>query len=102
MRYNAIATLCAETVAQDSAGNTVVTDGEPREVYANVYEIGLNSYVAARAAGLHADAELQMRSADYDGENVATVDGVEYTVVRVSDTGEYTRLTLARRLSNVG
>ena len=101
MRFNATATLCRETATQDSRGNTVRVKGAPKEVYANVYEIGLNSYLAAKAAGLHADAELQLRSIDYDGENIAEFNGVEYTVERVSDTGEYTRLTLARRLSNV-
>lgn len=101
MRFNAIAALCKEGTAQDSIGNTVPTVGEPREVFANVYEIGLNSYLAARASGLHADAELQLRSGDYDGEEIVLFGGNEYTVERVSDSGEFTRLTLARRLANV-
>lgn len=100
MRFNATATLYHEATTQDASGNTVPSKGEPSEVYANVYEIGLNSYLAAQASGLHADAELQLRSADYGGENVVEFDGKEYMVERVSDTGEFTRLTLARRLGN--
>ena len=100
MRFNSTATLYPVTVSQDAQGNTVPTKGEPREVYANPYEIGLNSYIAAQAAGLHADAEIQLRSADYDGEVIVFYEGQEYTVARVSVAGEYTRLTLSRRLAN--
>lgn len=100
MRFNTTATLYLETAAQDDAGNTVRSKGAPKEVYANRYEIGLNAFIAARDSGLHADAEMQLRTADYGGENVACFDGVEYTVERASDSGEFTRLVLARRLSN--
>ena len=71
-----------------------------KEVFANVYEIGLNSYIAAQAAGLHADAELQVRTCDYDGEAIAEFDGQEYTVERATDSGEFTRLVLSKRISN--
>ena len=100
MRFNSTAILYPVTTYQDSRGNNVREYGEPREVYANVYEIGLNSYIAAQAAGLHADAEIQMRSIDYEGEQAVAFDGKEYTVERVSETGEYVRLTLARKLGN--
>ena len=100
MRFNSTATLYPVTATQDARGNTVPSKGEPKDVYANVYEIGLNSYLAAKASGLHADAEIQMRSADYDGEGIVEFGGREYMVERVSDSGEFTRLVLARRLAN--
>lgn len=100
MRYDAVATLYSETVEADSRGNLKPVKGEPKEVYANKYTIGMTTYVNARSAGLHADAELQLRTVDYDGENIAILEGIEYTVERVSDSGEFTYLTLAKRLSN--
>lgn len=101
MRFNSTATLYLESATQDASGNPVHVMSEPREVFANVYEIGLRSFIAAQSAGLHADAEIQLRNADYDGENIVEFDGKEYTVERVSEAGEFTRLTLARRVANV-
>ena len=100
MRFNATAKLYPVEARQDERGNIAHVEGEPKEVFANVYEIGLNSYIAAQAAGLHVDAELQLRSADYDGEGIVEFDGDEYTVTRVSSAGEFTRLVLSKRLAN--
>lgn len=86
---------------------TVSPDGSPREekmnerkVFVNKRNVGASAYMAARAAGLHPDAEVQVRSADYSGQQVALMDGDEYDVESVRDTGEFTVLTLARRVSN--
>lgn len=100
MRYNSVATLSKEVVVSDERGNLKPVKGEPNDVFTNTYDIGMSTYMAAQEAGLHADAEIQLRTADYDGENIAEIDGIEYTVEHVQTEGEYTRLILARRLSN--
>lgn len=99
-RYKDILTLVSLTTNQTDDGS-LVHDRQERDVFANRYEIGAATYVAARSVGLRADAEFQIRTVDYAGEQVAVYDGKEYDVERVSDTGEFTRLTLARKLSNV-
>lgn len=71
-----------------------------REVFANRFEIGFSSWASARSAGLNPDAEFQLRSCDYEGEQMVEADGIEYDVTRVSGGGEFTRLTLTRHLSN--
>lgn len=100
MRFDSVAELYSETLQADPKGNMIRVKGEPREVFANRYEVGMSSYMAAQEAGLHADAEIQVRAIDYQGEEIALMDGIEYTVERVQDSGEFVRLTLARRLSN--
>ncbi len=100
MRYNSVATLYTETVEADSHGNMKPVKGEPNDVFANKYTIGASTFMAAQEAGLHADAEIELRSVDYNGENIAVFEDVEYTVENVSDYGDFVRLTLARRLSN--
>lgn len=65
-----------------------------------MFSIGTGTWLAARSAGLHADAEIQVRSVDYSAQNIVVMRGEDYTVERASDTGEYTRLVLAKRLSN--
>lgn len=100
MRFNSVATLFTEVVQSDPKGNLNPVKGEPHDVFANEFSIGASTYMAAQEAGLHADAEIQLRSIDYGGENVAVLNGDEYTVERVEDSGDFTRLTLAKRLSN--
>ena len=56
------------------------------------------AWAAALSAGLHADAEVELRSRDYLGEQELSMDGTEYEVERVQDYGEFCRLTLKRRL----
>lgn len=99
-RYKEVLTLVSLTTSQTDDGS-LIHERQEREVFANRYEIGAVTYVAAKSAGLRADAEFSMRSIDYAGEQIVIHNGIEYDVERVSDTGEFTRLTLARRLSNV-
>lgn len=100
MRFNSVATLFTEVVQSDAKGNLAPVKGDPHEVFANQYSIGATTFMAAQEAGLHADAEIQLRAVDYNGENIALFDGDEYTVERVESEGDFTRLTLAKRLSN--
>ena len=100
MRFDSVATLFKEVTETDERGNMRVVKGESSEVFVNRYTIGLSSYMAAQEAGLHADAEVQLRSVDYGGEDIAILDGTEYTVERVSDSGDFTTLTLAKRLGH--
>ena len=69
-------------------------------MYSNTFSIGLSAFMAAKEAGLHADSEIEVRAVDYHGENIVAIDGVEYTVERMQEYGDFVRLTLARRLSN--
>lgn len=97
--YNRVATLESVSIGYDGAGNPAETVTE-RDVFVNRYSIGSSTWLAARAAGLHADAEVSLRSCDYQGEQRMTLDGIPFEIERVEDRGEFTRLTLARRLNN--
>ena len=97
--YSGVATLRDVSQARDGLGNFTVSYTDT-QVFVNVYDVGLSTWMAARSAGLHADAEIQLRSLDYSGQERVLMDGIEYEVERVSDTGDFTRLVLARRLNN--
>ena len=71
-----------------------------RKIFCNPLTIGAQVWMAARNAGLHADASIEVRTAEYFGEQAAKMDGIEYMVERASTSGEFTRLILARRLFN--
>lgn len=99
-RWAGTAVLVGVGFEMDAEG--VPSESEERtEVFANRRSVGLSTWVAARAAGLHADAEIEIRSADYSGQPRAEVDGEEYEVEKARCTGEFTVLTLKRRLPNV-
>lgn len=73
---------------------------EPREVPCNRITVGGSAWANAKAAGLRADARVQLRSCDYQGEAEAVFGGVEMDVEGVSDSGEFAILTLGRKASN--
>ena len=100
-RWNSTATLIAVTASFDSEGNPSESTSET-DVFCNVRRVGAEAYMAARSAGLHADAEVEVRSADYAGQQRALIGGREYEIEGVRGTGEFAVLTLAKRLSNGG
>lgn len=97
MRWAATATLVGVSEAQRADGS--FSEGrEEREVFCNERSVGTSAWLAARAAGLHADAEIELRACDYDGQSSCTLRGVEYEVESARSTGETCTLTLRRRL----
>lgn len=99
MRFNSVCTLVALTESNDAEGNAIY-EREETEVFCNEYSVSASAFMAAQAAGLHADAEIQLRTDEYDGQETAILDGQEYSIERVENTGDFTRLTLAERLTN--
>lgn len=73
-----------------------------RTVFCNSYTLSTQSWATARMANYEAEQELQLRSCDYGGELDVTFRGRAYSVFQVMDTGDFTRLLLQRRKSDVG
>lgn len=99
MRWADTAVLRAMSVSYDAEGNPAYTADET-EVFVNRYSFGASSYMAAKSAGLHADARIQLRTADYDGQEEVRFDGDVYLVEQVEQSGDLTVLDLARRLGD--
>lgn len=100
-RYAATAELVSVAVTVADDGSTA-EERTSRQVFVNAMRTGAQAWAAARAAGLHDDATVQLRSCDYQGEAEVRMDGVPYEVERARDDGEYTVLTLKRRLRSDG
>lgn len=103
MRWNSTCTLISTQWGFDAAGNPVEERTEAA-AFCNRFTVGATAQVAARTAGLHRDAEVQLRACDYDGQEALRIDGDpdEYTVEDVSESGDFVRLTLARRATDRG
>lgn len=100
MRFNAQATLIKVETALNEIGVSVETETK-RDVMVNVFNHSGDASLAARAQGLRLEAVIQLRSCDYDGEQRCVFRDNEYEIESPIDTGEFTRLTLVRRLPNV-
>lgn len=100
MRYGLAVTLLAEALGQDPDTGQQRTTATKRTVFANARTMGATSWMAQRSAGLHADAEIQLRACDYAGEPSCVIDGTAYEVERCKGQGEFCILTLKRRLGN--
>lgn len=98
-RFGGAATLVSEEVEYAEDGSTSITRTE-KAVFVNPYNRSAYSVTQARAQGLRADLEVKLRSCDYDMQQAVIVDGTEYKVEQVTDSGEFVRLTLRRRLGN--
>lgn len=85
------------TVNEDGT-QTPIT--ESSMAFANKYTLGLTSWAAAVSMGLHADAQVSMRSCDYAGQQKLRMGGIEYDIEKASEKGEFVTLTLKRRLDN--
>lgn len=103
MRYAEACTLVAlPSRYQASDGSWQDGDTVETEVFCNSYTVSLEEWsVSNRDLGLRADAELQLRTVDYDGQPTVIYNGAEYTVERVTVSGEFTRLQLGKLVPNV-
>lgn len=99
-RYALAIDLYDTQVEVDKQGSPTRVRANESRVFANRYRVGLSAETAGRAQGLRPDAVVSMRSCDYEGQQRCVLDGVEHMVESASDSGEFTRLTLKRRMAN--
>lgn len=101
MRWNETVVLLGNPERhQDDAG--IWHEGEPKrtEVFCNRYNRGFDE-TNDPDVGLRQVAEVQVRRESYADQQRALLGGVEYDVTGVSGGGEFLRLLLERRISNV-
>lgn len=98
-RFTKAVELVSVALEQDAYGGFSEVETVSK-AFGNRMTVGATAWAAARSTGLHADGSVQLRSCDYAGQERLRMDGVEYEVERAVDSGEFTVLTLARRLSN--
>ena len=101
MRWNQTIRLIGEpSITQDDMGNVVSTEAVPREVFCDPYTVSTSAWASFIDLGLRLDAEVEVRTVDYEGEKTAEYNGVEYTVEKADPRGDFTRLKLVKKASN--
>ncbi len=99
-RWDLYITLVDTNPTQDENGAWVSGTPIKTNVYANRLKLGTSTWLAAASAGLHADASIQVKTAEYADQDAVILDGLEYNVEKSQNLGENTTLTLSRRLRN--
>lgn len=66
----------------------------------NRHRVSMATRMAGSSEGIRRLASGEVRTGDYRGQEFALLDGIEYYVADANVQGEFTVLTLERRLSN--
>jgi len=99
VRWNSTCTLVGKTYEPDSEGVMQPTD-HPVEVFCNEFSVGANTWSSMYEIGISADAELQVRTCDYEGQRDVFYNEKWYSVEIVKTEGDNTRLTLRHQQSD--
>lgn len=76
-----ILTLIGVTYTVDSIGQQIPEE-TPRDVYCGVSSVSASEWFEAGRAGLKPECRVTMFAPDYEGEEIAELDGVRYSVYR--------------------
>lgn len=99
MRWNATCTLVAKTYTLDDEGVEQVVDVKT-PVFCNERRMGASTWSSMYEIGISADAEIQVRSAEYQGQRDVVFNDKWYSVEVVKKEGEFTVLTLRHQQSD--
>lgn len=99
MRWNETCTLVAKDYTPDDEGVMAVQDTRT-DVFCNPFSVGAHTWSSMYEIGISVDAELQVRSCDYDGQRDVYYRGKWYSVEVVKEEGDFVRLTLRHQQSD--
>lgn len=84
-----VLTLIGTTYTADSIGQQIAEE-TPREVYCGVSSVSASEWFEAGRAGLKPEYRVTMFAPDYQGEEIAELDGVRYGIYRTYLSGNET------------
>ena len=81
MDKSRVLTLISITYTKDAIGQQVPEE-KKRDVFCNVSSVSLSEWSDAGRAGLNPEYRATMFAPDYDGEEIAELDGIRYGIYR--------------------
>lgn len=81
MDRSSVMQLIAVTYAEDDIGQRVPAE-TARDVFCNIASVSANEWFEAGRAGMQAALKVTMFAPDYQGEQIAVVEGVRYGIYR--------------------
>lgn len=100
MRWSDTIELVPQVPGTSDIGDPILTDGEPREVYANKQSVRQSEFYQAAQAGLRPELMFIVRSEEYENEGKLRYCGKDYTIIRTFDKGETTELVCGGLVSD--
>lgn len=98
-RWNETCVLVDKTYAPDGEGVPQPTDSKI-EVFCSPKIVGANTWSSMYEIGMSADAQVYVRSIDYDGQRDVFYRDEWYSVETVQEKGDFTVLTLRHQKSD--
>lgn len=81
----------------DDDGFAITEPHSPVDVYANRKSIRSTEYYAAKQAGIELSYMFEVRSMEYDGQDIVDHEGERFEVERTYEKGEFIELVLRKR-----
>lgn len=99
MRWNDTCTLVDKTYEMDEEGVPQPTDTKV-EVFCNPRTVGAHVWSSMYEIGISCDAQIQVRTCDYDEQRDVFYRGKWYSVEVTQEKGDFTVLTLRHQKSD--
>ena len=101
MRWNKVITLLKHSSTyQDEAGEWHEGEAEETEVFCNEFSVNARDWAASVDVGRRADAAVLVHADDYEDQEEAVYNGIEYAIERIEVRDEFIKLQLGRLISN--
>lgn len=91
MRWSDVLYLLKEITTENDMGD-IITDIEKRMVYGDKKSIRQSEFYQAQATGLRPELAFEIRSIEYDDEELIEYNEKTYQIIRTYDKGEFIEL----------
>lgn len=99
MRWNETCVLIAKSYQTDSEGIPMPKD-DRKTVYCNPRTVGASTWSSMYEIGISVDAQIQVRTCDYEGQRDVFYRDRWYSVETVQESGDLCVLTLRHQRSD--
>jgi SPP1 family predicted phage head-tail adaptor len=101
MRHSDVIYLLIPEVIEDDLGQKVPTDNyAERMIFANKYSVGAAEFYEAANSGMKPEKQFEIYSFEYNDESLLKHEDKIYSIIRVQEAGEKTRITCERDVGN--
>jgi hypothetical protein len=101
MRYSDVIYLLVPEIIEDDLGQTTPTGNfTERMIFANKFVVGTSEFYEAAISGMKPEKQFEIYSAEYNDEELLRHEEKLYSIIRVQEVGEKTRITCERDVGN--
>lgn len=95
--WNDVVYLVGITEGTDEDGFPAIVPGEPRKVFVNKKSIHSQEYYAAKQSGIKLSYMFEIRTEDYQGEEVLRYNDKDHNIERMYEKGDFVELICTKK-----